>query len=370
MNNDDLIACLRLYLVRGIGAYLGNRLIASFGSATRFWQADAEAWRQQDGIGPKLMAALQQSNRDTADVLRTLCDKHHIAIMVRDDPLYPQSLASLDDAPLVLFLQGALMPLAHERQLAVVGARKASKEGRVMTRRWCEYLSNKNVVVISGMAYGIDTAAHGGALAGSTPTIAVLGCGLTSIYPMQQRQIAAIIEHGGCVVSEYQPEQAARPESFPQRNRIIAGLSAATLVMEADTASGSLISARHAVRYGRDVFAVPGSVLNQTHAGCHQLIREGALLTESADDVLQELHWHHRTTSDKNGAMATLMKQCSVEEQVIIQALQHDILHIDQLAEACQCTVPALASLLLGLEMQHVIESLPGSRYTLHYHSD
>lgn len=367
MNDDDVLACLRLYLVRGIGAYLGNRVIASLGSAAAFWQAGSTAWRQQDGIGAKLVEALQQSNVDAADALRISCQQHNIQIMVRDDPNYPASLNLLDDAPLVLFVQGALPTLNHERQLAVVGARKASKEGRVMTRRWCEYVSNKNVMVISGMAYGIDTAAHGGALAGSTPTIAVLGCGLTSIYPMQQRQIAAIIEHGGCVVSEYLPEQAARPESFPQRNRIIAGLSAATLVMEADTASGSLISARHAVRYGRDVFAVPGSVLNQTHAGCHQLIREGALLTESADDILQELHWHQTTASDKNEAMATLMQQCNHEEQAIIQALQHDILHIDQLAEACQCTVSALAPLLLGLEMQHSIESLPGSRYTLHH---
>ncbi|MDQ6975422.1 MAG: DNA-processing protein DprA [Mariprofundaceae bacterium] len=366
MDEDAVLACLRLYLVRGIGPYIGNQLISYFGSAVSFWQADAQAWQGQDGVGPKLIKMLQQSNADTAHAMAALCNKNNIHILVRDDPAYPKLLQALDDAPLVLFLQGCSTALENPWSLAVVGARKASKEGRIITRRWCEYFSGKKVMVISGMAYGIDTAAHGGALAGATPTVAVLGCGLASLYPMQQRQTSAIIEHGGCVISEYPPEQAARPESFPQRNRIIAGLSTATLVMEADIASGSLITARHAVRYSRDVFAVPGSVLNQTHAGCHQLIREGASLAESADDVLQALDWHQAASSmDKELAMVTLMKQCNAEEQNIIRALQHEVLHLDQLAEACQSTIPALAPLLLGLEMQQIIESLPGSRYTL-----
>jgi len=362
----EILACLRLNGIRGIGPYTANQLLGCFGSATAFWQAGAEAWQAQEGIGPKLLQALQQSSEAEAEQLLHQCQSQRIRVLVRDDPQFPESLRQTDDGPLVLFAFGKLAVLHHPRILAVVGARKASKEGRLITRRWSEYLSSQQVVTVSGMAYGIDAAVHGGAVAVQAPTVAVLGAGLLTLYPMQQQQVRAIVGQGGCVLSEYLPEQSARPEYFPQRNRIIAGLSTATLVMEADVASGSLITARHASRYGREVFAVPGSVLNQNHAGCHQLIRDGAYLAESADDVMQLMGWQSHAIAD--ASLDDVLARCNDGEQAVIRALQHDVLHVDQLAEACACTVPDLAALLLSLEMQAVIESLPGSRYTLRRH--
>lgn len=365
-SDEGVLACLRLFLARGVGPYIGNQLLETHGSAVEFWQAGPDAWLQQDGVGPKLVAALQQSTVDAAQVIVEQCNKQSIHLLVRDDPAYPASLAQVDDAPLLLFVAGAVDALQQPRCLGVVGARKASQEGRLQTRRWCSQFSAKKVCIISGMAYGIDTAAHGGALEGPTATIAILGCGLSTLYPMQQRQLRAIADHGGCLVSEYLPNQAARPEHFPQRNRIIAALSQATLVMEADVASGSLITARHAARYGREVFAVPGSVLNQSHAGCHQLIRDGAQLVESPDDILQQLQWSSvATVSDDAHVLPVLADDADPDELLIVQALQHDVLHLDHLAERCSRTVPELASRLLSLELQGVIESLPGCRYAL-----
>jgi|UPI000380402F DNA processing protein len=366
VTDTEILACLRLYGIRGIGPYTANQLLASFGSAAAFWQAGATAWQAQEGIGPKLLQALQQSSEEETEQLLQQCRSQRIRLLVRDDPQYPESLRQIDDAPLVLFAFGNLDVLQASRMLAIVGARKASKEGRLICRRWSEYLSSQQVVTVSGMAYGIDAAVHGGAVAVQAPTVAVLGAGLLTLYPMQQQQVRAIVGQGGCVLSEYLPEQSARPEYFPQRNRIIAGLSAATLVMEADVASGSLITARHALRYGREVFAVPGSVLNQNHAGCHQLIRDGAYLAESADDVMQLMGWQSQAARDDS--LESTLAHCNDGEQAVIRALQHDVLHVDQLAEACACTVPDLAALLLSLEMQSIIESLPGSRYTLRRH--
>ncbi len=361
MSEKDTLACLRLHGVRGVGSYTANRLLEHFGSASSFWQAGEAAWQAQPGIGPKLIAALQQSSVQDAQQVLQYCQQHGISVLVRDDAGYPPALKALEDAPLVMFYRGNPEILQAERMLAVVGARKASQQGRKLTRQWCQQFSEAGVVVVSGMAYGIDAAAHGGALAGTMPTVAVLGCGLATLYPLQQRQQAAIIDDGGCVLSEYLPQQDARPEHFPQRNRIIAGLTQATLVMEADVASGSLISAKHAVRYGREVLAVPGNVTVSRHAGCHQLIRDGATLVESATDVLTHMAWEGKASASAD--CAAELATCTPRQQKIVALLQGDVLHVDQLAEACGCSVAELAADLLTLEFKAFIESLPGGRY-------
>jgi DNA processing protein len=208
------------------------------------------------------------------------------------------------------------------------------------------------------MAYGIDAAAHGGALESSSPTLAVLGCGLGRLSEEQQRQVEAVSRQG-CVVSEFFPDVSARPEFFPRRNRIIAALAQATLVMEADLRSGSLITARQAAGYGRDVLAVPGSVLASNHAGCHQLIRDGAELAESAENVLQHLGWLAESIVRKT------YTPNSAEEALILRLLDRETMHVDALAETCGLTVPELSPILLRFELQGVVERLPGSRYLL-----
>lgn len=354
------MAALRLSLVRGVGVCLGRQLVDAFGSFEGIWSTPSSEWAKVEGIGPKLLVTLAQSDVKQAQYITKQCEQAGIQLLCSEDDTYPDTLTTNDDAPLVLFARGDINVLSHAQCLAIVGARKSSRESRLIARRWSHYFSEHNTVVISGMAYGIDASAHGGALLGSTPTVAVLGCGLLRLQQRQEEQVAAIIEHGGCVLSEFLPEQTPRPENFPQRNRIIAGLAQATLVIEADIRSGSLITANHALAYGREVLAVPGSVLNNGHAGCHQLIRDGASLVDSAEQVLQLLGWHSESISSP-----ITFEPANKHEVSLFDALQPGILHLDALSEACDLTVPELSPILLDLELRGVIERLPGSRYTL-----
>ncbi len=359
--SEAAAAWLRLSLVRGIGPRLGRQLVAACGSVESLWRKSPAEWAGFAGIGTKLIQALAHTRPDHAlDILRQ-CENSGIQMLCPDDAQYPAPLLSLDDAPLVLFVKGDVAALQYPRLLAVVGSRRASREGRLLARRWCRSFSGRGIGIVSGMAYGIDAAAHHGALEADAPTIAVLGCGLGfSLTPEQQRQAKAIAAHG-CVISEFLPEEEPRPGNFPRRNRIIAGLAAATLVVEAGVRSGSLITARQTADYGREVLAVPGSVLAGDHAGCHQLIRDGATLAESTGDVLRVLGWQ-TSAGTKRGAAYT---PADAHEARIMEALRRNILHMDALAENCGLTVPELSPILLGLELLGVVERLSGSRYTL-----
>ncbi|MDQ6967805.1 MAG: DNA-processing protein DprA, partial [Mariprofundaceae bacterium] len=228
------IAALRLSLVRGVGVCLGRQLAEVYGSFEAIWNKTPSEWAQIEGIGPKLLAALTQSDRKQTQDIAHQCQQAGIQLLCSEDAAYPDILKATDDAPLILFARGDTSILSHAQCLAIVGARKSSQESKLIARRWSHYFSTHKTLVISGMAYGIDAAAHSGALLGDTPTVAVLGCGLMRLQQRQEQQVAAIIEHGGCVLSEFLPDQAARPENFPQRNRIIAGLAQSTLVIEAN----------------------------------------------------------------------------------------------------------------------------------------
>jgi len=358
--SEAALAALRLSLVHGVGVYLGQQLVETCGSFKAIWNNPPAEWAAIEGIGPKLLTALKQSNPKQAQAIAAQCQQTGIQVLCGEDSSYPAALQASNDAPLVLFARGDVSILSHKQALAIVGARKSSQESKLIARRWSHYFSEHHTLIVSGMAYGIDAAAHSGALQGSTPTVAVLGCGLLSLQQRQEQQVSAIVQHGGCVLSEFLPEQTPRPENFPQRNRIIAGLAQATLVIEADIRSGSLITANHALSYGREVFAVPGSVLNNGHAGCHQLIRDGASLVDSAEQVLQLLGWHSDSKLSRK-----ILKPANAHEASLFDALQHGILHLDALSEASNLTVPELSPILLDLELRGVIERLPGSRYTL-----
>ena len=358
--SEAALAWLRLSLTPGIGPKTGRQLIAARGGALALWQRSPASWDAVEGVGPKLAQALAQSDTQAAARIAAQCAEAGIAVLCPEDAAYPTALAETDEAPLVLFCKGQLEALNHPRLLAVVGARKAGSEGRLLTRRWSRALSVAGIGIVSGMAYGIDAAAHGGALEGPSPTIAVLGCGLAAPFSNEQlRQIDAVAAQG-CVVSEFAPDIEARPEHFPRRNRIIAGMAAATLVVEADIRSGSLITAHLAADYGREVLAVPGSVLNGRHAGCHRLLRDGATLAESPDDILHAMGWHPAQAKQQQD-----YQPASEQEARILAALQEGVLHMDALAEQCRLTVQELSPILLGLELIGVIEALPGSRYAL-----
>ncbi len=358
-SDDVTVDYLRLVMARGIGPRTARQLIASCGSIEKLWQMSADELRQVDGVGPKLVSTILSSNREDAEQILAHCLNSGIRIVSLQGSAYPAALKVCDDAPLLLFTLGDVTALQHPHMLSVVGARKASRESKLVARRWSAYCSKRGVAVVSGMAYGIDAAAHGGALEGDSPTIAVLGCGLGQLSDTQRPQVEAIMQQG-CVVSEYLPDVSARAEHFPQRNRIIAGLSQATLVVEAGLRSGSMITAGQALTYGREVLAVPGSVLHDGHEGCHCLIRDGAVIAISAEEILQHLGWAAQIEE-----RAPVYEPASEEERKIIEILGREILHLDLLAEGCGLTVSQLSPSLLALELQGVIERLPGSRYSL-----
>lgn len=346
-------------MARGVGPRTGRQLVSACGTINLLWSKSDDELQQIDGLGPKLVASLKCVNqRGTKSILQQ-CKNSNIQLLCLEDKAYPEALKACEDAPLLLFIQGDISALNSQRMLAIVGARKASRESRLIARRWSAYCSKQGTTIVSGMAYGVDAAAHGGALEGLSPTVAVLGCGLGVISEAQQRQVDAIAAQG-CVISEFLPDTTARPENFPQRNRIIAGLSQATVVIEAGLRSGSMITANLALCYGREVFAVPGSVLNDAHAGCHQLIRDGAGLVESADLLLQHLGWAEQVEKPCETYIPV-----SREESKILNALKQEILHLDSLADACGLTVTELSPSLLALELQGVIDRLPGSRYII-----
>jgi len=358
MRDEELLATLGLTLAAGIGPVIGRKLLDSFGSAVAARQATAKQLAAIDGVGAKLAAAIAAVPGAAAEALLQQCRQYRIDLLADGDPCYPALLRQLPDAPLLLYCYGDINSLSAERLLAMVGSRRATREGRLIARRWAKRVVEAQVVVVSGMAQGIDGAAHGGALEGGGKTVAVLGCGLLALNGEQQRQRDAVAEHG-CVISEYLPHQLPRPELFPRRNRIIAGLSAATVVVEAGLDSGSLITARLALDNGRELFAIPGSVLTESHAGCHKLIRDGAHLVDTPSFLLDVLGW------GESRKTRTIPAHLSREERHIIELLSGEILHLDALAERCGLTIPTLSPILLALELGGLIEKLPGSRYTL-----
>ena len=357
--SEIAIAYLRLVMARGVGPRIGRQLISACNSIQDIWSSPPSRLTEIEGVGPKLVQALQGSTEKATLAIVDQCKQNNIQLLCLEDECYPEQLKTCDDAPLLLFAQGDLSALCGRRMLAVVGARKASRESRLIARRWSSYCSKRGVTIVSGMAYGVDAAAHGGALEGDSPTVAVLGCGLNTLAETQTRQVEAITAQG-CVISEYLPDVTGRAEHFPQRNRIIAGLSEATLVIEAGLKSGSMITAGQALSYGREVLAVPGSVLNDAHAGCHQLIRDGAILIESADDLLHHLGWSQQSEKVDESYLPA-----NEDEARILALLRQESMHLDGLADACGLTVAELSPSLLALELQGVIERLPGSRYSL-----
>ncbi len=281
-------------------------------------------------------------------------------------PDYPEQLAELPDAPLALWVDGTRPALLADPQVAIVGSRRASVGGMALARDFAETLGRAGLSVTSGLAAGIDGAAHAGALPTTGGTVAVLGCGIDRIYPERHATLAAGIRENGVIVSEYPPGTAPQPFRFPARNRIIAGLSLGTLVVEAAARSGSLITARLASDYGREVFAVPGAVHSTLSKGCHKLLRHGACLVEEVADVLNEIAPSlvpivaDAAHAGREKAPATL----TPAEEKLLHRLDFSPVSITALAEDSGLTTQELSSMLLHLEIEGIIEALPGGRFS------
>ena len=317
-----------------------------------------QAWQQQDETHPAV--------RDVRFV-QDSCRKHGIGILTWPDMDYPEQLRHIHDAPLVLYTLGDTALLARD-QIGIIGSRKATPAGLDHARRFAAELSARELLVTSGLALGVDGAAHAGALDAGFPTLAVIGCGLDRIYPHQHRRLGERVIAQGLVISEYPPGTPARAAHFPQRNRIISGLSRGVLVVEAGLRSGSLITARMALEQGREVFAIPGSVHSPVARGCHHLIKQGARLVETVDDILEELGaWWSPPLTPKpasepepkrhdNGSLAGLDSR----EIAVFEALGYDPQSTDALSSATGLPADQLMQSLLLLELQGLVSSAPG----------
>ena len=283
-----------------------------------------------------------------------------------DSEDFPELLQRIPDPPTLLYVLGNVEAL-HMPALSIVGSRNPTRGGRENAYEFARHLGRSGFCIVSGLAQGIDTAAHEGALDAGAMTVAFLGHGIDRVYPEANRDLAQRISQNGVLVSEYPPGSPPRREHFPQRNRLISGLGLGTLVVEAARRSGSLITARLAGDQGREVFSIPGSIHNPLSRGCHQLIKQGAKLVESADDIVSELgalagHLMQNEAVSKKGSSETI--QHDADYEILLNSLSFDPATADELAENSGLTIDQVSSMLLILELEGEIEAQTGGRYS------
>lgn len=360
---DDLLDLLRLVLIPGVGPRTRQSLLERFGSPQAVLDAAPSELRDVPGVGPKLCERIVAASEEIdPDQVIAVCREHSIAILTEADPAYPRGLHELPDPPGVLFVRGSLKA-QDGLAIGIVGTRHASPYGLRQAERLAGSLARAGLTVISGLARGIDAAAHRGAMAAGGRTLAVLASGVLNIYPPEHATLAAEVAAQGALTSEQPPHTEPLGGMFPQRNRLISGLSLGVIVVEAAERSGALITARHAMEQGREVFAVPGNVDSRTSRGCHRLIRDGAKLVESADDVLEELgplvEALPRDDGQKIHHPAELM--LNEPEQAVLGAIESQATPIDQVIVQSGLAAPQVLSTLSVLEMRHLIRRLSGS---------
>ncbi|TJZ78943.1 DNA-processing protein DprA [Chitiniphilus eburneus] len=363
MTVAEVSAWLRFTLVPGVGPRRQLALLRGFGTP----EAALFASRAQlTSILPPELIDLWLAARDGAydeavnDHLAWLEQPGNRLLTLADD-WYPRPWLDLPDAAPVLFLKGRPELLASEA-LGVVGSRNATPQGISNAEAFSQAMSAAGLCIVSGLASGIDAAAHRGGLAGPGATIAVVGTGLDRVYPASNRELAHRVAQEGLIVSEFVLGTMPRAEHFPRRNRLIAALARGTLVVEAALGSGSLITARQAAELGREVFAIPGSIHSPVARGCHRLIKDGAKLVESADDILGELGWGGRTPA-LPGMGKSARPRWDAEEQAVLDAAGFDPVNFDTLLQRCNLTADRLCAILLGLELNGAVSALPGGRY-------
>lgn len=360
----ELAHWLALHHAPGLGARRKVELLESFGSIGALFAAGRDqiahvAKAREAAIGALLSAPDTAAHAPTQ---QWLADPRNF-IVTWADPDYPPLLRQIDDPPLLLYGSGERAVLATP-QLAIVGSRNPSPGGRDNARAFAAHLARAGLTITSGLALGIDGAAHEGALAAGGRTIAVTGTGLDRVYPPHHRELAHRICASGALLSEYALGTPPRAENFPVRNRLISGMSLGVLVVEAALKSGSLISARLAAEQGREVFAIPGSIHSPLARGCHALIRQGAKLVETANDIIEELGpLVQLVTPALKAHGANLDAKLTDSERDLLACLGHDPLDIDSLATRSGLTPQSVSSMLLALELHGLVAALPGGRY-------
>jgi len=366
-------AWLTLYHTPGIGRRKGLRLLSECGGITALLQRAASG-DPALGLKPEATAWCRAPDRAVLETALSWLELPGHQLVTWGSPDYPELLAQTPDPPLLLFVKGDASLLTTP-QIAMVGSRNPSASGRQTAHDFASFLAEAGITITSGLAIGIDGASHEGALDVEGLTIAVAGTSLDRVYPARHRQLAHRIAATGALVSEFPPGVPLRRNHFAQRNRLISGLSLGTLVVEAAIQSGSLITARHALEQGREVFAIPGSIHNPLARGCHQLLRQGAKLVETGQDVLEELAPQLRRSLQRETAPTTEDEAAGPlrwdsDYQQLLATLGFDPVPMDLLINRSGLTPEAVSSMLLLLELEGYVTSSPGGQYALSGNSD
>jgi len=367
---------LALTHVNTLGPVRLHSLLALFGTPAEIFAAGRSGWREA-GLSEKLIEQLAEPDWGKVDADLAWAEQESASIIALDDDRYPSLLKNIPDAPPILYTLGQ-PEILKLPQVAIVGSRNPTHAGLETAHNFAAYLASMGLTVTSGMAMGIDAAAHEGALEsmasnalkGSGYTVAVTGTGLDRVYPAKNREIAHKIAENGVLVSEYSPGTPPLPGNFPRRNRIISGLSMGVLVVEAALQSGSLITARLASEQGREVFAVPGSIHHALAKGCHTLIREGAKLVETAAHILEELSGFSSMlaspeSAEEQKSQTELNSASEVDDEYkqVLQCIDFEPTSVDKVVERSGLTADAVCSMLLVLELQGYVTALSGGYY-------
>jgi DNA processing protein len=363
--NDRTEQLLVLNAVPGLGP-VGLRKLLSFCGSPEGITADKLGYAVKTGV---LSAALKKAIEDFDRDLflsreRTLMEDFQVGVMSWEDDDYPAWLKSIHDPPMVLYYRGNRQAFCFQQGVGIVGSRNASMYGISMAEQFAAQLAERGITIVSGLARGVDTAAHCGCLRGGGMTVAVLGCGLSEIYPAENTNLAKRISEKGLVISEFPMTAPPSAMHFPQRNRVISGLSRGLLVVEASIKSGALITAEFALEQGREVFALPGKIDTLSAAGSNRLIQQGAKMVTSIDDILEELAVPLKTVPVESAPEELPPAvELSESETVILKNIDRSPVDIDVLSLATDTPVQNIMNILLQLELKHLIKQLPGKRF-------
>jgi DNA processing protein len=368
MDERNLKFWFALKSVEGVGNIGFRNLLSAFGSPQSVFAAPLEALKRVPGIKEQMATSISRFNKwDEAERELELCQKNGVSIITSLDPSYPRLLSNIHDYPPLLYVKGNLPE--DEATIAVVGSRAATAYGKFTTERMSRELSLNGFTVVSGMARGIDSAAHRGALSAGGETIAVLGCGIDVVYPPENKHLYEEIAPKGAVVTEFPFGTQPNAPNFPMRNRIISGLSLGVVVVEATDKSGSLITARMALEQGREVFAVPGIIDSPGSKGTHRLIKEGAKLVETIQDILEEImpQLKKPLTPLQLGAVKAdpLQAQPPLKESesAVLGILSERAVDVDTIIEKTGFGANDVLSILLSLELKGRVEQKPGKNF-------
>jgi DNA processing protein len=360
--SDETIAWLALYMIPGLGNSVYKNLLEHFGDPERVLRASlrelVEVKGVREDIARKIMA-----KEFSSDPLRELkkVEQCGARIVTFNDPEYPTLLREIAHPPMILYVKGTHIPLSQSF-IAVVGSRHATHYGLSAAEKIGSGLASRGVGVVSGLARGIDSAAHEGSLTGGGITIAVMGTGIDRVYPVENKKLYRRVVEKGAVLSEFPVGTPPEPKNFPIRNRIISGLSRGVVVVEATLQSGSLITASLALEQGREVFAVPGSIDSFKSTGAHFLIKQGAKLVENADDILEEFEYFARIGPNKDELtdIPSRAPYMDETETKVYEIIGHYPMHIDEIARHGEMSASAVSSVLMKLELKGIIKQLPG----------